>query len=168
MTYAQSGQPKESFAPYDQPVNFTNNWEKEGTLYFVRNGQFLKVGITRSVERRIASFKVGNPNRVFLSAARHIPWAIARQIEKRVHLALWEFHHEGEWFDIKTRDAIRIADPIIRHAWDDVERLRDDCEDAWIAAREHDERLKQRERNIRMNGAGSNVVELNPFKRKCR
>jgi hypothetical protein len=101
---------------FSAPVNLERNKGKKRTLYFLRCGDYLKIGITHDLVRRVRQFKEGNPYPIVLEAYRSIPAAMARQIEMSVHAELAHVHHEGEWFSISKGDAVKIAHRVIQRA----------------------------------------------------
>lgn len=112
------------FAP---PSNFHRTHNKTCHLYCMRSGEFLKVGITDHVGRRLDQFRAGNPHGVDLVARRAVPASLARQIEKRVHLHFEERAIGREWFrDLAHQDVISVATPIIQRARRAVARWKTD------------------------------------------
>lgn len=86
-------------------------------LYFIVSGEFVKVGLANDVDRRLEGLRVGNPHPMTVAAWRTIPAALARPIEKGVHLALVDHAHFGEWFRVDAATAVRAAKPVVDKAW---------------------------------------------------
>lgn len=71
-----------------------NEW-----TYFIRSGQFVKIGTSRSVRRRLYTVRVGTPE-----GARLIGMAMGgADREKLIHAHLADFHHRGEWFRLHRK-----------------------------------------------------------------
>lgn len=101
---------------FSNPTNFERNMGRTRKLYFLRCGDYLKVGVADDIVARVRIFKIGNPYPIALDAYRTIPATLAIQIEKAVHAALSHNRHEGEWFQIEKSEALKIADAIIKKA----------------------------------------------------
>lgn len=74
-------------------------------IYFLACNEFVKIGISENIARRIASIQTGNPNPVRLIAAYRVddPYAI----EAALH-AEWKLHRTiGEWFKMTLADVWR-------------------------------------------------------------
>lgn len=115
---------------FTPPVNFDRNATSTRNIYFLRCGEFLKIGIAGDIEQRIRGFKIGNPHSIKLEAYRTVPRALCVQIEKAVHAALAHRHHEGEWFRVGKAEALAIADPLIKKATATVRRWNAAADDA--------------------------------------
>jgi NDP-sugar pyrophosphorylase family protein len=85
-------------------------------VYFCRCGEFLKIGITDDLPKRVRNIQAMNPQNIVLEAYRTVPSLLARQIEMRIHEALAHYNHRGEWFNVETVIALRAASTIIRRA----------------------------------------------------
>lgn len=71
------------------------------TIYLVRCEEYIKVGVSRTPEQRIASFKTSNPYPVSLVEKYYIDdWFVALLLERECHLRLVEsgIKKRGEWF----------------------------------------------------------------------
>lgn len=87
------------------------------TLYFIQCGQFVKVGITTDIDKRLNALKAGNPYPLRVASVVDIPSVFDRLVEKRIHGALYIYAVGREWFRLKPHLARRVAMPIIRSAW---------------------------------------------------
>lgn len=70
-------------------------------VYFITDGEFVKIGIAEDVQKRLAGIQTGNPRKV--SVLFSIPVKsvkAARVLERQLHNAYSEFAKCGEWFDI--------------------------------------------------------------------
>lgn len=77
------------------------------TIYAIRSGPYIKIGITSgTVESRMSSLQTGNPHKLVISFARTIDISndcyqySVREMEKEIHQRLDEWRAEGEWFMI--------------------------------------------------------------------
>lgn len=70
-------------------------------VYFISDGEFVKIGISKDVQKRLADIQVGNPKPV--SVLFSIPVrskSDALELECRLHNIYSDFAKCGEWFDI--------------------------------------------------------------------
>ena len=97
--------------PEFKEIWFSHNPKIHGKiLYIVQCGEFFKIGITsRTVEKRIAHMKTGNPFPI------DIVWESQRNelvsvLEREYHQILKDRgkHHEGEWFNLSINDIENI------------------------------------------------------------
>ena len=65
-------------------------------VYFIRCGDFVKVGYATNVVRRVAELQTGNPHELELLGV--IPGGASE--ERTLHALLAAEHHRGEWFRI--------------------------------------------------------------------
>ena len=79
-------------------------------IYFVRSGQYIKIGISEAPRRRIASMQTGNPEEIEVLAI--IEGGAA--LEAELHRRFAAFHRRGEWFqdDVAIRQAIADMPPL--------------------------------------------------------
>lgn len=93
-------------------------------VYFVRAGDFVKVGITTDLHRRLATLRTSNPHEVELLGV--VLGGADR--ERHVHDALSSFHYRREWFradpDLLTAVLGFIAQEAPRIEEDMIERTR--------------------------------------------
>jgi hypothetical protein len=86
------------------PVSCYEDLDKDYILYVMKCEQYLKVGITGDLARRLRGIETHNP--FYTSVVMHMPikYAVSRWVEARIHDALKKFHDRGEWFiaDLKT------------------------------------------------------------------
>lgn len=69
--------------------------DKEESVYFVRCGEFVKIGYTRGVpESKMTEFKVGSPYDYEMLAS--VPGGL--RLQRKLHRIFKEVHHRGEWF----------------------------------------------------------------------
>lgn len=72
-----------------------------GFVYFLRCGEFVKVGYSRQPKKRLATLQTATPHDVELLG--RLPGTMAQ--ERAVHRCLQHLHHRNEWF--------RMSDDII-------------------------------------------------------
>lgn len=82
-------------------------------LYFIVSGEFVKVGLASDVRRRLEVLRTGNPHPMRIAAWRTVPAAMARYVEKAVHVKLADYAHFGEWFRLDVKVAIDASTPVI-------------------------------------------------------
>ena len=68
--------------------------ERHGYVYFIRSGDFVKIGFARRPERRLRELQAANPNKLELVAT--LP--VGNVTEAGAHRALSHLRHRGEWF----------------------------------------------------------------------
>ncbi len=64
------------------------------TLYFISDGNYIKIGIANNVEERIKQLQTGNPNKLFIVSQ----FENRGQLEKAIHKKFSHLHVGGEWF----------------------------------------------------------------------
>lgn len=72
-------------------------------IYFIRAGEFVKIGRTRDVRRRIETLQIGNPHKLVL-----LGLVIGWQNETEYHDRFCRSHFRGEWFRF-TKDIQEFA-----------------------------------------------------------
>lgn len=105
---------------WPEPLRVVNRDRRDGyatILYFIQCGQFVKVGITTDMEKRVRALKAGNPYPLRVASMVDIPSMYDRLVEKRIHGALHVYAVGREWFRLVPKDARRVAMPIVRSAW---------------------------------------------------
>lgn len=108
---------------YDAARRSVNN--RQRWCYFVRCEQFVKIGITDTLEQRLQALQTGCPFEMFLLAA--IP--INRDsVETGFHKLFKSHRRRGEWFELPPETITLIAlmghdDGAIRH-WPTKRRTR--------------------------------------------
>jgi hypothetical protein len=63
-------------------------------LYFIRSGQYVKIGISEAPYRRIASIQTSNPDELEVLAVVEG----GAQLEAEMHRRFAALHYRGEWF----------------------------------------------------------------------
>jgi len=78
------------------------NWHREhmidgARVYFVQQGDYVKIGFTTKMENRLRDLQIGAPNELKLLTTVTGP----RKTESKFHEFFRSSHHRGEWFDAK-------------------------------------------------------------------
>jgi hypothetical protein len=69
------------------------------SVYFIRAGDLVKVGIAKNTARRMAAIQSGAPAKLeLLHEERYGSCAEARAKERAFQSDLWDYHVHGEWF----------------------------------------------------------------------
>jgi len=98
------------------PDNLTRSLGKTCILYFIESGEFVKVGLTDNIDRRLFNLQLGNPLPLRLAYRRTIPRPLNKQVESLVHQRLAEWSIGREWFRMSARAAVKLADPVVKKA----------------------------------------------------
>lgn len=67
-------------------------------VYFIRSGNYIKIGYADSPRRRLKELQTGNPEKLDLMGT--VPGGTAR--ERELHELFCDFHVKGEWFQLVT------------------------------------------------------------------
>lgn len=81
---------------YLEDMGLTDN--KKSCVYFITDGQYVKIGQTDNIEKRMKSLQTGNPKK--LSLIHVIPTDEPNLIEWGLHKRYEKQRVRGEWFDI--------------------------------------------------------------------
>lgn len=68
------------------------------SVYFIRAGNYIKIGYADDPRKRLKELQTGNPNKLELLGS--IPGDVSR--EKEVHHIFSDFRVNGEWFELTT------------------------------------------------------------------
>ena len=86
------------------------DYQREEHVYFVRCGEYLKVGFTSdNLRNRLSSMQTGSPHRLALVASIRG----GRGVEKKIHTSLAMYPRRGEWFALPPEDAERIVASVV-------------------------------------------------------
>ena len=69
-----------------------------GFVYMIQAGEFVKIGLTDNVARRLLSLQTGNPEPLVL--LKSWPTICPAADEKHIHQTLKRFWIRGEWFKL--------------------------------------------------------------------
>lgn len=75
--------------------------EKEGYVYFVSDGTYVKIGFTGNIEQRLITLQTGSPNT--LTIKKIIPNATI-ETEKQYHEKFKYKRVRGEWFNLSDEE----------------------------------------------------------------
>jgi hypothetical protein len=98
-----------------------DGWNDMAYLYGFQCGQWIKVGITQNVARRLKQMRLHNPYPITIVMRRPVLARHARRVEILVHRCLQRHAVGREWFTASIEDIKRYATAAIRAAID-VER----------------------------------------------
>ena len=71
----------------------------EPRVYFIRSGQFVKIGFSRNVQYRLKHLQIGNP--ITLEVLHQMPGTEGD--ENYLHMVLSSQNHRHEWFRLTPR-----------------------------------------------------------------
>ena len=84
---------------WDNPKSF---------LYFVRDGEYIKIGICKNISKRLSQLQVGNPRSLELICTFPLKSEEdALLLEKRLHAEYDDFRVSGEWFSLVNHISIQ-------------------------------------------------------------
>lgn len=82
--------------------------ETEYCVYFITDGNYIKIGVAASIPSRVKQLQTGNPNRLsvlyLIDAKTQIE---ALRIEQKYHKFFEKKRKLGEWFDLKEKDLLK-------------------------------------------------------------
>ena len=83
-------------------------------VYIISDDTNTKIGWSKNPHKRLKQLQTGNSHKLRLVKVYDVP----RIKERYLHKALIRFktRHNGEWFDIRSADAINIVDSLLQHA----------------------------------------------------
>lgn len=67
-------------------------------VYFIRCGQFIKIGKSTDFRKRFAALQIASPHDLTVVAFKACPTYLLSQTEARFHRKFKRLHHRGEWF----------------------------------------------------------------------
>lgn len=73
-------------------------FQEDQFVYFITDGEFVKIGVSQNVSKRLSQMQIGNARRlkVLTCVQTHAPYLI----ENALHVLLEERRVCGEWYDI--------------------------------------------------------------------
>lgn len=75
-------------------------------VYLIRAAQFYKIGISTSIEKRLAQVQTGCP--ITCEYVGYFPSSDPVKLEKYLHLILQDYKTKGEWFDLGDDNVRRL------------------------------------------------------------
>jgi ribosomal protein L13 len=96
------------YADTSRPIPYTARGS--GDVYIIKCGDFVKIGESRDVRRRLARLQKSNPLelhllRMYRPLANTIP---ARVFEVAIHRLLSKYRHRGEWFRMAAFEELKL------------------------------------------------------------
>lgn len=87
--------------------------KKHTVIYLVAAGSEegkypVKIGVTRSLERRLSNLQTGNPYKITLLAQLLVPNNIAYKVESEIHKRLGQYLMRGEWYLLEKEQTHRL------------------------------------------------------------
>ena len=82
--------------------------EKRHYLYALSDGEYIKIGMSCDIDKRIKTLQTGSPRdlkKVWASYAGEDN-KVARKQERKLHRALKPYHVTGEWFNPECMDIV--------------------------------------------------------------
>jgi hypothetical protein len=77
-----------------------------GYVYLIESGQYIKIGRTSNITKRLSELQVGNPRKLRLISAVQVKNPIA--MEKNLHEQFKDKNKQGEWYGLNSKDIISI------------------------------------------------------------
>lgn len=82
-------------------------------VYFITDGEYVKVGITKSLPSRLHQLQIANPKKLtVMFVANAETREDARTIESMIHEEFAIFHSHGEWFGVTEDEIKHICDKL--------------------------------------------------------
>lgn len=70
-------------------------------VYFVSDGEYIKIGISNNMKSRLSQLQTGNPKKLEVLCLIPVKNEIsAKKLEQKLHIVYQRFSVCGEWFDI--------------------------------------------------------------------
>lgn len=83
-------------------------------LYFIKLHNFVKIGVTYSIEERIYQFNIGCPYSYEIFSSYMMPSKYCHKFEKILHKRFAYLNHKGEWFNFTPELEDYISTRIMR------------------------------------------------------
>ncbi len=74
------------------------------SIYAIKCGEFVKIGIANNVRRRLKEIDLCNPYRATVALQAEVAACLALKVERTLHKAFNECRHRREWFRIAPKD----------------------------------------------------------------
>ena len=116
---------KDDIVSPDIIVRFMSRWSVKKKIssyvYFISDGEFIKIGVAESIEKRLKQIQTGNPrnlNVLFSIPCRAAGYTYceytrkdyALDLERFLHQGFGEYHVQGEWFKIDLLKRINLEE----------------------------------------------------------
>lgn len=106
----------DGFEPGQAAFKWSDYQRKSATLYILKCGEYLKIGITRDMDKRLKQIDAANPMPVVKIATKTVPLAGVAFAEAWLHRELQESRVKGEWFAIDEKTALSLLPEAARRA----------------------------------------------------
>lgn len=73
--------------------------EKENVVYFIKQSDYIKIGVSSNIRNRMNHYKTHSP--YGFEEIAHFAYSSKSEMqnaEKWFHSLFWHYHHRGEWF----------------------------------------------------------------------
>lgn len=114
-----------AFPPRPMLVDYFDSKTKD--LYFITDGEYIKIGVAINVKNRLDNMQVGNVRKLTLLAVCEY----GEELEAIYHQKFKEEHIRGEWF--------RLSDKI----WEEIEFINNKHEELYKIFSDDEETIKQ-------------------------
>lgn len=91
------------------PLEYLSSPERRKHIYAFSCGEFLKIGHSSDLKKRLQVLTTSNPYPVTLEMYLTVNAAVVRETEKFIHDALYLYRHQGEWFRTEANKEVRKA-----------------------------------------------------------
>ena len=88
---------------------FPTNGKSKWRVYFITDGNYVKIGKTNNLKNRLSGIQTGNPNE--LKVLFTVPCkseTVSYDIETRLHNIYHDYHMNGEWYNILKHLNIKV------------------------------------------------------------
>lgn len=72
-------------------------------IYIISDGDHVKIGISKTPERRLKQLQTGHPKKLVLYKVREVDAVSAKKLEAIIHRTCGNYRLKGEWFNM-TRE----------------------------------------------------------------
>jgi hypothetical protein len=92
------------FKTYEE-AEIALNDEWGSNVYFISDGQFIKIGKANNVEKRMKELQIGNPHKLkILKIIKCSNEHSAYELERFFHSILHSVNKSGEWFHLSMKE----------------------------------------------------------------
>lgn len=97
------------FKTYEEAEQALNEKEWGSNVYFISDGEFIKIGKANNVERRMKELQTGNPKKLeILKIIKCSNEQEAYELERFLHSILHSVQSFGEWFHLSMKEGVKI------------------------------------------------------------
>jgi hypothetical protein len=69
-------------------------------IYIISDGTSVKIGISKTPEKRLKQLQTGHPKKLILCKVREVPDDRAKKLENIIHRTCGHYRLKGEWFSM--------------------------------------------------------------------